>query len=76
MMRRGITKTLDLADRLCYVVIPTATYLTLAGIGIVLPMRPSLGVDLLATTLVVLLLLGIRNAWDMTLWIVVHTPGS
>jgi hypothetical protein len=23
---------------------------------------------------VALLLLGIRNAWDMTVWIVLHTP--
>ncbi len=76
MRRRGTTKTLDLADRCCYVVIPQATYLTLAGAGIVLRVRPDLGLDLLAVTLVLLLLLGIRNAWDMTLWIVLHTPGQ
>ncbi len=73
MRRRGITKTLDLDDRLCYIIVPVATYLTLVATGIVLPDHPSLGLDLLAVTLVGLLLLGIRNAWDMTLWIVLHT---
>lgn len=73
MHRRGITKTLDVEDRCCYIMVPTATYLTLIGTGAVLPVRPNLGLDLLAAVLVALLLLGIRNAWDMTLWIVLHT---
>ncbi len=75
MRRRGITRTIDLADWCCYILIPAVSYLTLTATGIVLPMRPDLGLDMLAGTLVALLLLGIRNAWDMTLWIVVHTPG-
>ncbi|MEO8714100.1 MAG: hypothetical protein ABI369_03710 [Acetobacteraceae bacterium] len=73
MLRRGMTKTLDLADRCCYIVLPIGTYLAVIGTGIVLPSKPGLGLDLLAGLLVVLLLLGIRNAWDMTLWIVLHT---
>lgn len=73
MRRRGITRTLDLADRCCYVVVPLLVYLTLIGTGLVLAERPDVGLDLLAAALVALLLLGIRNAWDMTLFIVLHT---
>ncbi len=73
MHRQGITKTIDLADLFCYLFLPALSYLMMTGFGIVLSIRPNLGLELLATTLVVLLLLGIRNAWDMTLWIVVRT---
>ncbi len=74
MYRRGITRRLDLADRFCYVIVPILTYLMMTGTGIVLCVRPNLGLYLLAAALVILLILGIRNAWDMTLWIVVRTP--
>lgn len=74
MHRRGTTETIDLVDRYCYVFIPILSYLMMTGAGIVLALRPTLGLDLLAAILVLLLLLGIRNAWDMTLWIVVRTP--
>ncbi len=74
MRRRGLAQRMDLADRFCYIILPIAVYLTLAVIGIVLPGRPVFGLDMLAATLVALLLLGIRNAWDMTLWIVLNTP--
>jgi hypothetical protein len=30
--------------------------------------------ELLAAALITLLLAGIRNAWDMTIWIVIRTP--
>ena len=35
-----------------------------------------MGLDLLAAALITLLLAGIRNAWDMTIWIVIRTPVS
>jgi hypothetical protein len=76
MRGRGITRTIDLGDRFCYILIPVATYLTMTAIGIALPTQPVLGLDMLAATLVALLLLGIRNAWDMTLWIVLKTPAA
>jgi hypothetical protein len=31
-------------------------------------------VDILALALILLLLIGIRNAWDMTLWIIDRRP--
>ncbi len=74
MYRRGITSTIDLADRCCYILVPFTTYGTLIATGLLLPGHPDLGLDMLAATQVALLLLGIRNAWDMTLFIVMRTP--
>ena len=73
LRRRGIFLRKDLEDRFCYAIIPITTYLALIATGVILPMRPGLGLDMLAATLVALLLLGIHNAWDMTLWIVLNT---
>lgn len=65
----------------CYLLIGAASgtligYLAMVTLGIVLPTRPTLDLDLLAVILVVLLLLGIRNASDITLWIVLNSPGQ
>ena len=73
LRRRGITRRIDLEDRCCYVLIPIAIYLVLIANGVILPVSPALGLDMLAGILVALLLLGIHNAWDMTLWIVLTT---
>ena len=74
LRRRGIFQRIDLADRSCYILIPMAIYATFIATGVVLPTRPVLGLGMLAAALVALLMLGIRNAWDMTVWIVLHTP--
>jgi hypothetical protein len=76
MHRRGLTKSIDLADRSCYVFLPMVSYLILTGTAIMLLKGLALGLDVLALTLVMLLLLGIRNAWDMTLWVVLRTPNQ
>lgn len=76
MHRHGFTKTIDWTDRSCYVFLPIVSYLLIAGAAILLIKRPPLGLDLLALILVLLLLLGIRNAWDMTLWIALRAPNK
>ncbi len=73
LRRRGIMLRRDLEDRLCYAIIPITVYLALIATGIFIALDPSLGLDMLAVVLVVLVLLGIHNAWDMTLWIVLNT---
>ena len=67
---------IDLADQLWYLVGPLTSYaLIAAAAGLVLSRAdPELGLDLLSAGLVLLLLLGIRNAWDMTTWIAVRAP--
>lgn len=73
LRRRGIMLRRDLEDRFCYAIIPITTYVALIATGIVLALDPALGLDMLAVVLIALLLLGIHNAWDMTLWIVLNT---
>ena len=54
----GRSFNIDIVDRLFYALIPVLGYLLL----------------LLAAAQITLLLAGIRNAWDMMLWIVIRAP--
>jgi len=76
MRHRGLTRQIDLADRLLYLRLPIIGYLLLVVAAVVLLVHMAFGLVVLALALVLLLLLGIRNAWDMTLWIVVRRPDS
>jgi hypothetical protein len=70
MMRHGIIGTIDAIDRLWYAQLPIAAYLLIVSAGIALWKKSMTGLDLLAATQILLLLIGIRNAWDMTVWII------
>ena len=49
---------------------PISTYLLVIGAGVGLWERCGQSLDILVAALIVLLLIGIRNAWDMTVWII------
>ena len=49
-------------------------YLLLLLAALVLLRQSPAGLDLLAAAQIALLLAGIRNAWDMMLWIVIRAP--
>jgi hypothetical protein len=49
-------------------------YLLLLLAALVLFRQSPAGLDLLAAAQITLLLAGIRNAWDMMLWIVIRAP--
>jgi uncharacterized protein (TIGR04206 family) len=66
----------DLIDRLFYALVPILAYLLLAISAVLLLMQAPASVDVIAAGLLTLLLAGIRNAWDMTLWIAIRTPSS
>jgi hypothetical protein len=66
----------DMIDQLFYAAIPVLAQLLVLASGIILLTRPEMGLDCLAAALLLLLLAGIRNAWDMTLWIVIKAPVS
>jgi predicted neutral ceramidase superfamily lipid hydrolase len=74
MRSGGFSATIDLVDRIWYVVTPVTSYLLMACAAVALFLRSIIGLDLLALVVVLLLLLGIRNAWDMTVWMVLHSP--
>jgi hypothetical protein len=75
MLRKGIAQKIDLEDRILYVVVPAFAYLTLTGAGVALICEFAMGSLLLAGGICLLLLAGIRNAWDMTTWVVLRRRG-
>jgi hypothetical protein len=74
IVRRSFT--VDWVDRMFYAMIPLAGYLLVLASGILLLLRKPWGSDVTAAALVVLLFAGIRNAWDMTTWIMMRLPTS
>jgi hypothetical protein len=66
--------SVDSIDRLFYAVIPGVGQLLVLLSGVMLLTLPAAALDCLAIALLVLLLAGIRNAWDMTMWIVIRAP--
>jgi len=72
MVHGGIAKSIDLEDRAWYIVVPAVAYLVLAAAGIALGIETEAACAFLAIGVCLLLLAGIRNAWDMTTWIVLR----
>jgi hypothetical protein len=64
----------DVVDRMFYALIPVLGYLLVLLCAVLLVAQSALSLDVLAAGLITLLLAGIRNAWDMTMWIVIRTP--
>jgi hypothetical protein len=64
---------IDLADRMFHVFIPCVSYLLIVVSAVTLLAHWPLSADLMAIALVVLLLAGVRNAWGMTLWIIMRS---
>ena len=73
MIRDGYAKTLDLTDRLWYASAPALGYATLIAAGITLALNLAPACILYAAALALLLGAGIRNAWDITTWIILKT---
>jgi hypothetical protein len=72
MVRRRNFK-IDREDQLWYLI---TSYLIMAAAAVFAFVSPAspIELDLLAVSLVLLLVLGIHNAWDMTVWIAVRAP--
>jgi len=71
MARRGFE--IDGEDRWWYAQAPVACHLLVTLAAALLLQQLAAGIYLLAATLALLLLVGIRNAWDITLWVVMRT---
>lgn len=72
MIHGGIAEAIDLEDRVWYTVVPAVAYLVLATAGVALGIGTEAACALLAVGVCLLLLAGLRNAWDMTTWIVLR----
>jgi hypothetical protein len=66
----------DVVDRAFYVLIPLVAYLVALAAAVLLFRQSVIGADLMAAALLILLLAGLRNAWDMMTWIMIKTPGG
>jgi hypothetical protein len=66
----------DLVDRMFYALLPLVAYLVALTAAALLFEQSRIGADLAAAALLILLLAGLRNAWDMMLWIVIKLPGG
>jgi hypothetical protein len=64
----------DFSDRLFYALIPVMGYGLVVASAILMIVHSPASPDIMAAALAVLLLAGIRNAWDMTLWIMLKSP--
>lgn len=73
MGRRGFLREIDAEDRLWYARVPAACHLLIVLAAALFLARLPAGIYLLAPALVLLLLVGIRNAWDITLWVVMRS---
>ncbi len=67
-VRDGLSKRIDLEDRIWYAVLPVVGYLCETGAGVLLALELPLGCEALAASMGMLLVVGIHNAWDITVW--------
>jgi hypothetical protein len=74
MIREGIAPRMDIEDRFWYGVAPAIAYVVLTLAGAAFAFEADVCVSLLAASMCLLLLAGIRNAWDMTTWVVLRRP--
>jgi hypothetical protein len=63
-----LAAAIDLEDRVWYAVLPVVTYLCELTAGVLLAAQRAEGCAVLAVSLTLLLVAGIRNAWDITVW--------
>ena len=70
MRKHGISATIDLTDRLLYSLLPPVGYLLVIIGGLTIGYHAIGGLSILACACVILLLVGIRNAWDMAIWLI------
>jgi hypothetical protein len=62
----------DLEDKVFYGILPSLAYLTLAGATILLPDKGA--VYAIGGVMLFLLIIGIRNAWDLASYFMLHPP--
>ena len=75
MVKLGYAASLDLEDHTYYAAAPALIHVAFTGTGVLLALRLTYGCALLALALASLLAVGIRNAWDITLWTVARSDG-
>jgi hypothetical protein len=67
-VRDGLSASIDLEDRIWYVLLPIVCYLFEIGAGALMLERTRDGCISLAVAMSMLLVIAIHNAWDITVW--------
>ena len=67
-VRDGMSKRIDLEDRTWYSALPIVSYLLEIGSGVALALQCWAGWPSLAGCMGALMVIGIHNAWDITIW--------
>ena len=75
MVRHRYHVRLDWEDRVFYLAAPIAPYSIIAGAALLAVLHAEAACALLAGASTAFLPIGIRNAWDMTVWTVIRTDG-
>jgi hypothetical protein len=79
-VRDDLLKRIDLEDRIWYGIMPVVGYLLETAAGVTLALHAAAGCALLAACMGILMLIGLHNAWDITLWGIArrqaNKPGS
>lgn len=66
----------DVTDRMFYAAIPLIGYLLALAAAVLMFLQSREGAYVMAAAMLGLLLAGLRNAWDMTVWIMLRVPGG
>lgn len=69
MLARSFAYKPFVSDWVWNAVLPVAAYLALAVMGLVLPYRPAASLYTVGGVALLLLFMGIHNAWDVVVWI-------
>ncbi len=75
-MGRIWARRLDLDDRFWYALGPIAAYAALGSGAVLIWLRHIAGPDMVMGSLVALLVLGMRNAWDMASFFIMRDPAA
>jgi hypothetical protein len=67
--RRQSSYSPVLSDWIWHVVMPLIAYASVVAAAVVLARRPAVALDMVAAASLLILFIGIRNAWDAAVWI-------
>jgi hypothetical protein len=73
-VRDGLSKRIDREDTAWYAILPILAYLLESVAGISIVRHLACGLPALAVAAGFLMILGIRNAWDITVWSIMRPP--
>lgn len=74
MVRHGLSALVDLEDRIWYAALPAVAYAIMSAAAAMLVAQREAGCAVLAMAMGLLMLVAIRNVWDITVWTVAQHP--